>query len=714
MNFQPVEQINAKHLVPTEMRSDLKADRLRLEERHQVAKPADPTGKAASGTSNVGKLPNGQLVDSPDAAQSSRRLNGQSGAETTNSLKFNNQLNNHSTASYLDTSYQNDNSVYYTPAYKVNNHPNTNHRSLIEPATQPNTQSNTLDCSFDNSIVPVASSSSLSSRRSSVSSAHLNSDHVNTAGKHKRTLKRKDDPSDSKRANSRSHNASSNRHHSSSHRRHRNFRPPESELSNYHLESSNELQPPNQSKRSSVNQGAQGELTSSQAGQTNKPHRQHAAGGHGARVEHAGDHQFDRNSSDLNNPLNTDDDSVPYFQGSSFNQDICNRLRWKLKYYFMNPIDKWKAKKKFPWKLLLQIIKIIFVTIHVLTYGSSMARFLNHQGNMAISFRELLLNNWDPVREVMAYPPAAGAYAVYTIDEFYDNFNEAIKRFAKITKTATGSFGYLTNSTDEVSPIEVCFKSYVNGTMNPSQFEYEYNNQIKKKCYTLDPMGPAGSPAWEKFKFEKYLSDRAIALDFNRIIEISLHLPLRTIYLNNLELGAYPECYDVKIKITYDNSKHDGQLLIDLKTKSSVKECKGNLIDKVGVRLHKYEKVFLRILVVVLCIMSFTLCTRSLIKSHKLGAETKAFFKQHFRRHLTLEDQMEFYDFWIVTIIVNDIFIIIGTILQQVHSVRSSSFDYTTCTMFLGIGIFLVWTGILRWVLNSMNDRKLIRFIQLI
>ena len=697
MNYQPVEQINAKHLVPTEMRNDLKADNVRLERRQQVAKPADPTGKAASGSGNSGKLANGQLVDSTDAAQSSQRLNGQPEV-TANSLKFNSQLHNHSSANYLDTSYQNDNSVYYTPVYKVNKHPNANHKSLIEPATQPtpNTQSNTLDCSFDNSIVPVASSSSLSSRRSSLNSAHFTSDHVNTSGKqHKRTLKRKDDQlqSDSKRASGRNHNASSNRHHSSNHhRKQRNFRPPESELSNYHLESSNELQPPNQSKLSSVNQG---ELTSSQAGQANKPHRQHAAGGHGARVEQAGD-PFDRNSSDCNNPLNTDDDSLPYFQTSSFNQDICNRLRWKLKYYFMNPIDKWKTKKKFPWKLLLQIIKIIFVTIHVLTYGSSMARFLNHQGNMAISFRELLLNNWDPVREVMAYPPSAGAYAVYTIEDFYQNFDFAIKNFAKITKQATGSFGYLTNNTDEVSPIEVCFKSYVNGTMDPAQFEYNYNNQIKKKCYVLDSMGPAGSPNWEKFSFEKYLNDRAIALDFNRIIEVGLRLRLRTIYLNNLELGAYPECYDVQIKINYDNSKHDGQLLIDLKTKSSVRDCKGNLIDKVGVRLHKYEKVFLRILVVILCIMSFTLCTRSLIKSHKLGAETKAFFKQHFRRHLTLEDQMEFYDFWIITIIVNDIFIIIGTILQQVHTVSSSSFDYTTCTMFLGIGIFLVWTGILR------------------
>lgn len=296
----------------------------------------------------------------------------------------------------------------------------------------------------------------------------------------------------------------------------------------------------------------------------------------------------------------------------------------------------------------------------------------------------------------MAYPPAAGAYAVYTIEDFYQNFDFAVKNFAKITKQSTGSFGYITNNTDEVSPIDVCFKNYVNGTMNPAEFTYKYNNQIQKKCHTIESMGPAGSEIWEKFSFEKYVNNRSISLDFNRIIDICLKFKLRTIYLNSLELGSNPECYDVQIKITYDNSKHDGQVLIDLKAKSYLRECNGNLIDKVGVRLHKYEKTFLRILVVILCIMSFTLCTRSLIKSHKLGVETKGFFKQHFRRHLTLDDQMEFYDFWIVMIILNDIFIIIGTILLQVQHVNTTNFDYTTCTIFLGVGIFLVWTGILR------------------
>ncbi len=41
------------------------------------------------------------------------------------------------------------------------------------------------------------------------------------------------------------------------------------------------------------------------------------------------------------------------------------KFRRKLKYFFMNPCDKYKARGRKPWKLILQIIKIAVVTIQV-------------------------------------------------------------------------------------------------------------------------------------------------------------------------------------------------------------------------------------------------------------------------------------------------------------------------------------------------------------
>lgn len=40
-------------------------------------------------------------------------------------------------------------------------------------------------------------------------------------------------------------------------------------------------------------------------------------------------------------------------------------LRRKIKYYFMNPCEKYHARGRKPWKLILQIIKIAIITIQV-------------------------------------------------------------------------------------------------------------------------------------------------------------------------------------------------------------------------------------------------------------------------------------------------------------------------------------------------------------
>lgn len=40
-------------------------------------------------------------------------------------------------------------------------------------------------------------------------------------------------------------------------------------------------------------------------------------------------------------------------------------LRRRLKYYFMNPCEKYQARRRKPWKLMLQILKIALITAQV-------------------------------------------------------------------------------------------------------------------------------------------------------------------------------------------------------------------------------------------------------------------------------------------------------------------------------------------------------------
>lgn len=41
------------------------------------------------------------------------------------------------------------------------------------------------------------------------------------------------------------------------------------------------------------------------------------------------------------------------------------KMRNRLSFFFMNPIEKWNTRRRFPYKFLIQIIKIILVTLQV-------------------------------------------------------------------------------------------------------------------------------------------------------------------------------------------------------------------------------------------------------------------------------------------------------------------------------------------------------------
>lgn len=50
---------------------------------------------------------------------------------------------------------------------------------------------------------------------------------------------------------------------------------------------------------------------------------------------------------------------------SPVEQDMSDKLRHHLQFFFMDPMMKWKVRHQFPFKLALQILKIVFITAQV-------------------------------------------------------------------------------------------------------------------------------------------------------------------------------------------------------------------------------------------------------------------------------------------------------------------------------------------------------------
>lgn len=401
-----------------------------------------------------------------------------------------------------------------------------------------------------------------------------------------------------------------------------------------------------------------------------------------------------------NDELNTNN-SLPAFTSSYGPNVEREQFRRKLNYFFMNPINKWKVKGKLPWKLGLQVIKIIIVTLQLLIFGSNMSKYLTHQGTLVVTFRELFMSDWDPVREVMTYPPTAGPYAVYTQADLYKHINKAIAVYSQFTGSSIGLFGYGRNKSDHnpMSPVSFCKEFYAHGEAIPNLFYYNYTNLIEYKCIEIfqEDMLP-GDPAWQDFSIENYLNKTGDTLEFHKLNFIKLSFPVRTIYLNTMDHSDEPDCYDVNITITYDNTLHDGQTLINLESQNFRRTCNGK-IDHTDDYRKTYAVITLNIFVIALSTISFLLCLRSMYRANKLRLRTVEFFKNNLGKDLKMSDQMYFLDFWMVMIIINDVMIIIGSMMKLMLEKRIfESIHFSTCSFFLGIGNLFVWMGLLRYL----------------
>jgi len=68
----------------------------------------------------------------------------------------------------------------------------------------------------------------------------------------------------------------------------------------------------------------------------------------------------------------------------------------------------------------------------------------------------LFLRNWDSVREIHAYPPSTGAYAIYRKSDFYAQLDHAAKTFASIEEETL-------NPVFRNGPMQFCVERFAKG-----------------------------------------------------------------------------------------------------------------------------------------------------------------------------------------------------------------------------------------------------------
>lgn len=367
------------------------------------------------------------------------------------------------------------------------------------------------------------------------------------------------------------------------------------------------------------------------------------------------------------------------------------KMRRKLQFFFMNPIEKWRAKRKFPYKFVVQVIKIVLVTFQLCLFAHNRYNHVNYTWDNRISFSHLFLMGWDSTREINAYPPGAGPLAVYKLDEFYDSIDYAVAGYYNLSN-AIGPYSYNNEDNNRTDPV-FCQYNYKQGIINGFNESYEFNSEIVETCinFTLNNS--------EGFKSQPFIKDAGLNISFSALMRAKLMFSIKTINFRAAGPITPPDCYRFDVEIIFDNEDHDGQMSLTLEAEPYKLTCRGDQNYISDNKIDQILRSILNILVILICAASFVLCSRAVYRAQLLKELTVQFFNRAYNKELSFNGRLEFLNIWYIMIIVNDLLIIMGSaIKEQIERNQFTNDQWNICSLFLGTGNLLVWFGVLRYL----------------
>ncbi|XP_008291915.1 mucolipin-2 isoform X1 [Stegastes partitus] len=379
---------------------------------------------------------------------------------------------------------------------------------------------------------------------------------------------------------------------------------------------------------------------------------------------------------------------VRYLERSSsissvMTQDVIKEqnLRDDLRYYFMSPCEKYRARRHIPWKMGVQILKIIMITTQLVLFGLNNQLVVSYKEENTMALKHLFLKDFSGVDE------DEYSVAVYTQSDVYDSLFHVLDQFSQLDRLTVGPIGYAEDEDGKLLPLVICKEYYRRGSVEPSDESYDIDAQLETDCMSHDP---ATSNQW------RTQNSSFFDLDFYRLVDLKISFQLKGINLQTVRSRELPDCYSFYVTITFDNQCHSGMVKIFLDIDATSSACRDWKISGTAQKNTHYLLVFDGFVILV-CITSAVLCTRSIVLAVRLLERFARFFHENFNRKVCEEDQKEFLNGWYVMVIVSDLLAIVGSILKMEIQAKSLT-SYDVCSIFLGTSTLLVWVGVIRYL----------------
>lgn len=200
-------------------------------------------------------------------------------------------------------------------------------------------------------------------------------------------------------------------------------------------------------------------------------------------------------------------------------------LRRRLKYFFMSPCDKFRAKGRKPFKLMLQVVKILVVTVQLILFGLSNQLAVTFREENTIAFRHLFL---------LGYSDGADdTLAAYTREQLYQAIFYAVDQYRMLPDVSLGHYAYVRGGGGpwaNGSALALCQQYYNRGHVDPANDTFDIDPMVITDCIWVDPLErplvpPSddlslldGSASYKNLtlKFHKYCPMEGAALELDR------------------------------------------------------------------------------------------------------------------------------------------------------------------------------------------------------
>uniref|UniRef100_A0A3Q3XHJ3 Uncharacterized protein n=1 Tax=Mola mola TaxID=94237 RepID=A0A3Q3XHJ3_MOLML len=345
-------------------------------------------------------------------------------------------------------------------------------------------------------------------------------------------------------------------------------------------------------------------------------------------------------------------------------------LRDDLKFYFMNPCEKYRARQHIPWKLGVQILKIIMITTQLVLFGLNNQLVVSYKEESMMALKHLFVKDYGGEDE------DSYTAAVYTQQDVHDSLIFILDQYFQLDQLSMGPINYGDDAEDKLLPLTVCME-YYKKSVEPSDEVYNIDAEVETVCLSLE------SKSTKQWKTQ---NASFFELDFYRLIDIKVTFQLKGINLRTVRLRELPDCYLFYVKM----------LLLFSLFIASVTSTHTHIISVAAQKNTHYLLVF-DCLVIMVCVTSAVLCARSIILAVRLLQRFSMFLLENYGHKVSESDQTEFLNSWYVLVIVSDLMTIIGSVLKIEIQAKNLT-NYDVCSIFLGTSTLMVWISVIRYL----------------